>query len=417
MKMSSARAVAYLLTQFPALSETFVLNEVVKMAEQGLEVTVWSMRRPGKKDLYNDQVKSIRDNIRTIPFWDPRVLLLFPLFLLAHPISVIWVLIQTIRHQYPHPGTLLRSLVVLPAVLYYGNQMQRRLIEHLHVHFATTPAWGAWVIKTVYGISWSMTVHAHDIYLNHDMLQKKMDSAEFMVTNSQYNIDYLRKVHPGYPNEKLHLIHTGIDTGRFQPLATEITADILQILAVGRLDPTKGYRYLVEVVRELSQRGIKTCTHVVGHITDEAYVQAEYKAIQRLIHDYRLEDSITFEQGIPQDLLLQRYQEAALFLLPCVVDETGNSDGLPSVLVEAMLLQKPIISTRISGIPELVITDQTGWLCEPGNVKELADACESIIRQPELAAVISAQGRQHALENWDLALTSKQMYQLLAESL
>lgn len=414
--MNNPRRIAYLLTQFPALSETFVLNEVVKMVERGLDVGVWSMRRPGRKDLFNNRVESIRKNIRTVPFWAPPVLLLFPFLLLSHPISVIWVVLQTISCQYRHPGALLRSLAVLPGVLYYGYQMQRRLIEHLHVHFATTPAWGAWAIGIVYGIPWSMTVHAHDIYLSQLMLPRKMDAAEFIVTNSQYNIDFLRKAHPGCPPEKLHLIRTGIDVERFQPLAATTPADPPALLAVGRLDPSKGYRDLVEVVRELRSRGINTRTHVVGHITEEAYIQSEFDTIQQLIREYQLEEEISFEQGIPQELLLQRYREAALFLLPCIVDETGNSDGLPSVLVEAMLLQKPVVSTRISGIPELVINNRTGWICEPGDVSGLATACEQIIMHPQQAAVIAAAGRKHALENWNLAKTSRQMYQLLAVS-
>jgi colanic acid/amylovoran biosynthesis glycosyltransferase len=416
MKMSSPRRIAYLSTRFPGLSETFVLNEVIRMVEQGLDVTVFSLRHANRTSAFNTQAQSILDRVVTIPFYSWRPLVKFLFLLLAHPVSIFWVIIQTFVFNFKQPAIMFRLLASLPGILYYGNRMLKDFVEHLHVHFATTPAWGAWVIKTVYGIPWSMTVHAHDIYLNHAMLQKKMDSAEFMVTNSQYNIDYLQKVHPKYPKEKLNLIHTGIDSDRFQPLVTEVTPDIPQILAVGRLDPTKGYRYLVEVIQELRQRGIVTQTHVVGHITDEAYVQEEFKYIQELIRKYQLEDDITFEQGIPQDLLLQRYREASLFILPCVVDETGNSDGLPSVLVEAMLLQKPIVSTRISGIPELVTSGKTGWLCEPGNVKELADACEDIVKQSAQAVAIAAQGRKHALENWNLTTTSRQMFQLLAES-
>ena len=392
-----------------------MLNEVVKMVEQGLDVTVYSLRQANRTSRFNTQAQSILNRVVTIPFYSWRPLLKFLFLLLAHPVSIFMVITKTIVFHFRQPAIILRLLASLPGVLYYGSRMQDSFVEHLHVHFATTPAWGAWVIKTVYGIPWSMTVHAHDIYLSHSMLPQKMDSAEFMVTNSRYNAEYLLKVHPGYSKEKLYQIHTGIDIDRFQPLLTEVTPAIPQILSVGRLDPTKGYRFLVEVIRKLRERGIRTQTHVVGHITDEAYVQAEYEAIQRLIHDYRLEDNITFEQGIPQDLLLQRYREAALFLLPCVVDETGNSDGLPSVLVEAMLLQKPIVSTRISGIPELVISNKTGWLCEPGNVNELADACEDIINHSERAATIAAQGRKHALENWSLDKTSRQMYDLLAE--
>jgi len=310
---------------------------------------------------------------------------------------------------------MLRSLAVLPAAVVLGARMQKEGVEHLHVHFATYPAYVAWVVGRLYGIPWSMTVHAHDIYLNQDLLREKMDSAAFMVTNSQYNIDFLRRFHPAYPDRKLQLVRTGIDLEGFRPQVKKEQGGVPEILAVGRLDPTKGYRYLVEVMAELRRRGLETTCHVVGHITEEPYIQREYRYIQDLIRKYHLEEKITFEEGIPYELLLRRYRDADLFLLPCVVDETGNSDGLPSVLVEALAQEKPVVSTRISGIPELIIPGETGWLNEPEDVQGLADSCEEIIRHPETAARIARQGYEHVHRHWDIVKTSRRMYKLLTE--
>jgi len=261
-----------------------------------------------------------------------------------------------------------------------------------------------------------MTAHAYDIYMNQRMLKDKIKSATFIVTNSEYNIDFLKRYTAKEEHNKLKLVRTGIVLSKFASVR-HITSKVdASILAVGRVEPKKGYGDLIKIVQELAQRGYSINCSIIGHISEEPYIQREYSRIRSLINNSQLEDRISFKEGLSFEDLLEHFAKADIFVLPCVVDENGNSDGLPSVFVEAMAMRIPVVSTRISGIPELIITGHTGWLNEPGDVSGMVNSCLDIIDNPQKASEIADAGRKYVLSQWDIEVTSKQMFDLLVSS-
>lgn len=416
--MSSAPRVAYLLTTFPSLSETFVLNEVAALEEGGLALELYSYKQPVEADRLNPKAARYLGRVEGGgSFFAPRLLLLALWTCLCSPVVMGGILFQLLRHHLDQPLVLAKCLAILPKTLAFGHSMRRQGIERLHCHFGTYSACGAWVIHRLHGIPYSFTVHAHDIYDARNMLRLKMDEAVAVVCNSEYNRRFLLECYPDFPPSKLPLVRTGIHLGQFRtdlaPTVKERSGPA-RILAVGRLDPTKGYRHFIRVVDLLRQRGVQVEAHVIGHVTQEAYIIQEHAFLMALVKELELEGWVTFHQGLPYQQLLDHYRQADLFLLPCVTTPEGNSDGLPSVLVEAAAAGLPLVSTRISGIPELVENGVTGFLLDEKDEEGLARACARLVEDPALAQALARGAQERVLAQWDIQVTSRQMRELLA---
>ncbi len=417
----SAGRVAYLLSAFPALSETFVLNEVVEQEALGAALEIYSLRYPGRKDLLNPRARPFRERVYYGGFFlAPKLLASLLGRLILQPAVMGRILALTLRHNLSAPLVLLKCLLVLPKAVHFANRMRASGITRLHCHFGTFPAYAAWVVGRLSGIPFSFTVHAHDIYDFQQMLKLKMDEALGVVVNSEYNRAFLKRFHPEYPGERLRLIRTGIYLDRFLKQvphsASSPSERERRILAVGRVDPTKGYGDMIKVVAMLRQRGYQVVADVIGHVTQERYIRKEYTRLMDLLDELELREHFHFLEGLPFDVLQSYYDRADLFFLPCVVTESGNSDGLPSVLVEALAMGKPVVSTRISGIPELVRDGETGRIAEQHDLEAQAEACGELLDSPELAFRLAAAGQRLVREQWDIKVTARQMRTFLEQT-
>jgi colanic acid/amylovoran biosynthesis glycosyltransferase len=415
------KRIAYILSMFPALPETFVMNEVIRQRRL-LDVQTYSLRFPGVNDVQNDITRELSRNTEYGGFWlAPSLLRAALLTLLRRPLTCLKILILTVIHHAAAPMVLIKCCVILPKVLYYAERIRCSGASRIHCHFGTYPAYAAWVVHQLHGIPYSFTVHAHDIYDHQRMLRRKVDAAVGVVVNSEYNREFLLRELPGLDPGKLHLIRTGIDLSHFlREIPSEYpTPDPnreLRVLAVGRVDPTKGYQDMIRVIHELRKRGYRVRGDVIGHVTNEPYIRSEMERLLALVESTGLNKAFAFHERLPFDELKEYYRKADLFLLPCVTTESGNSDGLPSVLVEAMATGVPVVSTRISGIPELVVHDRTGLITREGDVQDLANQCERILTEEGLAECLAREGQRHVLEHWDLGRTTEQMYKFLEQS-
>lgn len=416
--MSTSLRVAYVLSTFPTLSETFVLNEVAALEGSGLALGLYSYKNPCETDRMNPRSARYLGRVEYGgSFFAPRLLLLTLWSCLRHPLAMGAILVTLLRHHLDQPVVLAKCLAILPKTLFFGREMRAKGVGRVHCHFGTFSAFGAWVIQRLHGIPYSFTVHAHDIYDYRNMLRLKMDEAVAVVCNSEYNRRYLLDCYPDFPQHKLWLVRTGIHLEQFRVELPEVPRPRVgpaRILAVGRVDPTKGYGHFIRVVDLLRQRGVDVEAHVIGHVTQEAYIIEEHARLMTLVKELGLDERIHFHQGLPYDQLLEHYRQADLFLLPCVVTPEGNSDGLPSVLVEAAAAGLPLVSTRISGIPELVEDGISGFLLDEKDEEGLARACSRLIEDPVLALKLSQGAQSRVLAQWDIQVTSRQMRELLS---
>ncbi|MEJ7710235.1 MAG: glycosyltransferase family 4 protein [Pyrinomonadaceae bacterium] len=257
-------------------------------------------------------------------------------------------------------------------------------IGHLHAHFCHTTTSVTMFASALCGIPFSFTAHAKDIYLRQlnpgDLLRVKMRRAKFVVTCTRANQAHLEEV--GGKRVPVHTVYHGLDTTLFAPHLTDQEPGGYQsmplILSVGRFVEKKGYTYLVEACQLLKEKGHKFHCQLIGG--DGEYADQ----VRNLIKELNLGETVSIRPAVTQEELLHIYQQGTIFVLPCQIISNGDRDGIPNVLVEAMSMELPVISTDISGIPELIDHEVNGLLVPQKNAVDLACAMETLLENPTL---------------------------------
>lgn len=430
--------IAYVMNGFPRLSETFITHEIHQLERLGLDLRLYSVKRENEPTVH-PVVAAIRapltylprasslsgtslprwlaDNLPAFGAAHRRVALRHPLRwagTLATAVSLAW------RHRSRDTAGRLRlRKVFLKEFLQAGeiaaDVMARGDVAHLHGHFCHGVATITWMAARLCGCSYSFTAHAKDIYqaeLNPgDLLERKMHGARFVATCTCANAAVLRARHPR-PDE-VHSIYHGLDTDWFAPGAgaTAPRGAKPLLLSVGRLVEKKGFDQLVEACALLRARGLDFECLIVGEDGDAS------AAVRTLIAARGLQDVVRLHGAVTQAELRGFYARAHAFALPCQVMADGDRDGFPNVLAEAMAMGVPIVSTRISGIPEMVDDGVHGLLVEPRDPLALADALGRVLGDPALHAALAAAARQRICERFDSRRTTVALRDLFLRQL
>ncbi|RMF56415.1 MAG: colanic acid biosynthesis glycosyltransferase WcaL [Calditrichaeota bacterium] len=393
-RQHAARKLGYFLSGFPRLSETFVLNEILELERLGTRVAIFSLKRGAEPHLIKlplpvSQVVYVPQTLR--PGFVLQAIVAGLSLLLVAPLRRARVMVRFFlsgkkERYYSLPMSALRWLWLCGQLRAYG-------IERVHAHFAHDPSTMAYWIKQMLGCTYSFTAHAKDIYCySSAWLKEKIHEARFVVTCTEYNKQFL--LHLSQNGTPVHCIYHGVDVRRFTPRARKPMATPW-ILSVGRLVEKKGFSTLLQACALLQARRVPFTCQIVG---DGPLFGVLRKELEKL----GLQGKVQLPGKKTQDELVEYYQRAALFVLPCCVTEDGDRDGIPNVVLEAMAMELPVVTTRISGLPEAVAHGSTGLLVQEKNSRELADAMETLIRDPALAAQMGRAGRQRILERYEL---------------
>jgi glycosyltransferase involved in cell wall biosynthesis len=252
--------------------------------------------------------------------------------------------------------------------------------------------YGAWLL----GKSFSFTGHAADLFRERVALRDKIRRADFIVCISEFHRQFFLR--EGARPEQLHIVYCGINVHQFapKPQAPRDPSRPLQIRASGRLVEKKGFAYLIEACKLLLDRGANFECVIAGSgpLQSELETQAAELGLAGRV---RITGGEIKQEDIPAFM-----HDGDVYCLPCVWASDNDVDGLPQMLMEAMSCGLPAISTRLVGIPDLVIHENTGLLVEPGNSRELADAIDRLRADPELASRLARQGRQHCIDKFDI---------------
>lgn len=383
--------IAYILKMFPRFSETFILSEILELERGGMDVRIFSLKHPNDGQTHADVLK-VKGRVTYIPIAklsDARALLRphWEVFR-WNPKQYLQIAARVVKRR--RRGAVKRFL----QAGYIAPQLKREGITHVHAHFASSATSVSHYIHHLCGISYSFTAHAKDIYIesvSDDVLIRKMDLARFVVTVSDYNKTHLATL---APDAQIERIYNGLDLTQFSPNGTQPDETPL-ILAVGRLIEKKGFDDLIRACALLRDRDVAFRCDIVGSGSDEA-------ALRALIDELGLQDVVHLTGPMPREELIGRYPRASVFVAPCVIGTDGNRDGLPTVLIEAMALGVPVISTPVTGIPELVRDGETGRLVEPNDPVELSQAIASVLADPARARQMAAAGRALVEERFDL---------------
>ncbi|HVS08294.1 MAG TPA: glycosyltransferase [Planctomycetota bacterium] len=376
--------IGYLLKKFPRLSETFVLNEILGLERNGWPVHVFSRRAPDSEPRH-PQLARLRAEVIPMVEIDP-----WPALLAEDGERVALPRVAALVEEAELWGPKLPSL--LGEALHLLPLLRRRRIAHLHAHFATDSAVVAALARELGGSTYSVTLHAKDIYrdgVSFERLERILEGAAMAVTVCDANVAHLRQRLRGRAAAKVRRLYNGIDLTRFAPRAEEARRDADHILAVGRLVEKKGFAILLRAVAELHRRGAAARVTIVGE-------GEERPALEEAIGRLDLAGTVHFAGALDQAAVRELMARATVFCLPCVVGRDGNQDALPTVLLEALASGLPVISTPVGGIPEIVDSGRAGVLVPAGDVEAVARALEALLASPALRESLAGAGRRRA---------------------
>jgi len=414
----SGGKIAYVLKGFPRLSETFIANEVHLLSEMGLSLELFSIKRGddlafggGLPDVnYLPAVSPASSS--TLPGWLRHNYPVFadcqrywlrtgPLRYLRCLVFALWA---ALRYR-SRTRTVLNNSIIKQFFLatYIAEKIAGdSSYVHIHAHFCHDATMVAWMVSRLTGLPFSFTAHAKDIYqktLNPgDLLERKLAATSFAVTCTNTNVEYLR-ARTSSP-EKIYGIYHGLDTDQFAPPAgaspvAKLCPPPRKLLTIGRQVEKKGFIYLIEACRILRERDVPFQLDIVGAPGDHS------ESISKAIVDYQLQDHIAMRPPMRQQDLLALYQEASVFVLPCIVLEDGDRDGIPNVIAEAMACALPVVVTGVSGIPELVNDKVNGMVVPDRNAHQIADAIEHLLGSPETCKQLGGAARKRVEDIFD----------------
>jgi glycosyltransferase involved in cell wall biosynthesis len=384
--------VAYILKVYPRTSQTFVLAEILAHERAGLEMDIFSLRRTDDSRFHAALAQVQSPVFQVARARSNATLALNQLREHARYLPRLWEVVQNSQAQ---AEDLLQAATLSRAIVDRG-------IIHLHAHFGTVATVVARLASKITGVSYSFTAHAKDIFheiVEEDVLREKLADAAGVVTVSQFNVAYLKDKY-AEAAAGVRLIYNGLDLDefRFEPQGDRPPL----MLGVGRLVEKKGFSYLVEACDLMRAKDIPFRCEIVGGGVLDSSLQEQ---IQRL----GLKDYVKLCGPMSQSDVKQKIRQARLLAAPCVHAEDDDRDGLPTILLEAMALGTPCISTPVTGIPEVLRHEQTGLMVTQRDAKALADACERLLLDPNLCSELARNGRRLVEEQFDIDKNTAKM--------
>jgi glycosyltransferase involved in cell wall biosynthesis len=389
--------VCYVTSHYPAVSHTFVMREIMGVRACGLVVETVSVHKadPGQLLAVADQEEAARTwNI--LPLDRPALARAHLRAALRHPRAYFYTLGQALSSAPPGLRGHLWQLFYFAEAVALWDHAEVLGARHLHAHLANVAADVAW-LASAFGKaaqpakrwSWSFTMHGPtELYSTERFnLARKVANADAVVCISEYTRSQLMYLSEPESWGKLQVVHCGVDTERYCYVTPEHGAS-LSVLCVCRLVPAKGLDVLVGAVAALSERGTEVRLVLVGSGPLEEALRSKTRKLG-------LEGQVFFEGAVGQDDIARYYADADVFCLP------SFAEGLPVVLMEAMATGRPVVATRITGIPELVEDGVSGFLVAPGSVEQLVGALERLAASPELREQMGLAGRQKVVEAFD----------------
>jgi glycosyltransferase involved in cell wall biosynthesis len=395
-------SIAFLLSQYPAISHTFLLQEVLGLRARGFRIETASINPPDRP-LHSLPVQEAAEAGATHYIKDgspARALWLAFITALLHPSAVFRALVAIVRLPNLTLIQRLRWHFYLIEALLVGRWMRTRSLRHLHVHFGGAVASVGYLTSIAWKLPFSLTIHGPEELLNTSAyhLREKVQQADFVFCISDFCRSQLYQLTS--PNEwsKFTVIRLGVDPAGLIPTARKAVSP-LQLVCTGRLVPAKGHHVLLEALKLLRDRGTRLHATLIGD-------GPERIRLENFVRLYGMQHIVTFTSALSHTETLSHVRDADLFVL------ASFAEGIPVALMEAMAFGIPCIASSIAGIPELIRTSHDGLLVPPANSIALADAIESLAKDAVLRAFLGHSARRRIVNEYNLPLN----HELLAKS-
>jgi colanic acid/amylovoran biosynthesis glycosyltransferase len=386
--------VAYIMSAFPALTETFILYEILMMERLGVTIEVFPLRRL-REDVVHPEVAQLSERVHFRPFFSFSILLAQLHFIHHRRLAYFRALLEVLSGTFGSANFFFGAMAIFPKAVRFAYEMQSQGIRHIHAHFATHPAVAALIIHRLTGIPFSFTAHGSDLHVDRRMLDKKVEAAAFAVTISSFNKEVIVSECGEESRDKVHIIHCGVDPEVFSYHPRIDRDRPFKILSVAAFKDVKGHKYLVEACRTLKEQGVDFVCHLVGEGPLRTKVEAQ-------IAEAGLQDQITVDGARPRSEIVRMMSEVDVLALASVPTKRGKREGITVVLMEAMASGLPVVASDLSGIPELVENGCSGILVPPRDSGALANALLCLQEDPALRKRMGQAGRNKVVQEFNL---------------
>ncbi len=408
----------FFLDCFPQKSETFIHNELIELKKKNIHFYVISLRTKPSDWVTHPVMKAILAQHFIClgwPVWVRGVVkgLLEPKPFLRH---MYWIL------RLNHKNWLCRLRVVTSLWVAYGMRdlVLNKKIDYFHAHFASYPTEVVMCLSRITGIPFGATWHAFDIYRDANILLEKMRFAKQIITCTQYNLDHLQSISAEMSDSFINLKknYHGVDFSHLpEPQVIQAQAPFL---AVGRLVPKKGFGYLIDAIALLKSKGVMLHLNIVGFpksFIERIFFSEEevFHRLQKKIKQYGLEKQVNLLGFLPHQQVLSLMNQSYALIMPSIQDKKNNVDGIPNVILEAMAMGRPIIASRISGILEVVVDEETGLLVEPRDAIGLSHAILRLLSDVSYSRAMGSKGREFICSTFKLEETMKDCFSCFSD--
>lgn len=388
--------VVYLFERFPSFSQTFCYREVAELDRQGVKIDIYSIRKP-RDEPPQDWDRDLVDCVQYLP---EEAELTRGIDDALRKKELPKEVADSVK-EWGRRSDFLR----LYQAIHVGSRLQKSRVDRVHAHFAGMAARTAYWINRFFGIPFSFTAHANDIFAPAEFevgLEKLIGAARAVVAVSEYSANFLKERFP-QDAAKIHRVYNGLDLSKFKH--TDFSNPVPTIIAVGRLIGKKGFVDLVQACGLLKKCGRDFRCEIIG----EGPLEDELRA---RIGELDLTTRVSLAGPKTQQEIVERLASARVFVLPSVIDPDGARDNLPTAIMEAMAAGLPVVSTFVGGIPEMVAHGETGFLVQPGDATSLADAIELVIIDLALARKLGARGRERAEELFSIEKNVRELREM-----
>lgn len=400
---------AYVLGQFPSVSETFILREMCALQKLGFDITPLSMNPPAEPVHETAQGLASRTLYRSAPVsWQSLKGMIGALF--RKPIGCMSALRMIISQGMRDFGAVRELMSAFSAACYVVAHVPPGRMRHVHAHFASYPATVGLLLAEILGVGFSMSCHARDIFTDEARLMGlKVAEAEFVTVCTQVGAERLQRRYSPLNSDKLRVIRHGLDFKQFTGGSHREHQTPL-VVSVGRLVEKKGFPILLRAAAMLAAEDMDFELAIVGD-------GPQREELERLINGLGLQGRVHMPGYLTEKQVMATYRHADLFVLTPIIAADGDRDGLPNTIIEAMAAGVPVVATDVGAISEVVIHEQTGLLAQPGNVQEIARCMERALVDHALRQRISAQALQKVQREHDISRNVGQLGAVFAEIL
>lgn len=385
--LQKSTKIAYLAHEIPALSATFVYEEMFGLQDLGFSILSISVHKPLHPAKGQEQLNSRTTYLYDQPYLQVALSGVFKLhFLGIGAFKAFGLLVSDLVRCGVHRFDTWKLAFQFLAAVKLARLLKANKCSHLHVHFADVPAQIAMYASVMSGVPFTIMAHANDIFEHGLLLRQKAERAVKMVTISEFNRAFLESI--GVPKDKLAIVRCGVSFQFLPPGRKFQRQERYRLGTLGRLVEKKGIDVLIRAIAELRRRSYRIELSIAG----DGPLREELKTLANTLH---VAQFVKFEGALAHGDVTTWMRGLDAFVLACKKDKNGDMDGIPVVLMEAMSQSVPVISTRISGIPELIIHDRTGLLANPDDYHDLSIQIDRLMELPDLRERFVREAAEH----------------------